>query len=629
MVARFEQSPGDAELGWLASQILDFKWGYLDADLRRWDPNDIAEILLGLYPAKVILDTEDLGTVVKGFASFLRFLGAEGVLAIDESHALGDLADALEPEFRSAALDERNWSMGKRLWNQAQSEGVDIADPDSVQGFMDDFNARPFLERDTILGPPPGLDASSLETTLVGALPPVVLPPVEELEEAAAETVVFSRLRRLVDYVGDGRALTGRGNLKLADGEVLVDLLETEDRFNPVFGDRVFKTVSTTELAGVDLTYRLALATRMLIQKGKKVVPGPNVDWVGDPLAAIYGAWLGLLRTVGPTQYFYGDDTYGWGWFAENFDEAIPMFLVDLYRDGETPIEEGADRMWDYLANIYELDDFPQDKIDFHQDLVRNSLRWAFSRLAELGSVEVSGVTTTPTSYGGAVTSGGTVGLTPLGKWAVQRFASRITSAPVVGELRYATARDLLEAVSDIPEQVAIAEIDVWIDHHGEEAALELVEALPGADETGRGLAFRALLRIGPRCRRTCGESRRSSRTGTVRDDLAGRHSPSRTEGDGLQQQPGTVCPPPRRGHRTVGSGAGGQRVGGARCRFRRSAPHARSGLALGPPRHRDRTRRNRRRPRRQNRRQGSPQSPIQISQRRLSPSPFGRTITW
>ncbi|MEX1094166.1 MAG: hypothetical protein WEF28_13580, partial [Acidimicrobiia bacterium] len=140
LVSRFEQHPGGNGLGWVASQVLEFKWGYLDGDLTRWTVEDIMEILLGLYPAKVMLDPEDLDAVVTGFAGFVRFMAGGGLIPGAKADELATAINAMAGEFRIAALDEDNWSMGKRLWGQAQSEGIDIADNEAVQRFMDDFN---------------------------------------------------------------------------------------------------------------------------------------------------------------------------------------------------------------------------------------------------------------------------------------------------------------------------------------------------------------------------------------------------------------------------------------------------------------------------------------------------------
>lgn len=498
LASRFELSARGHDVGWVAVQVLDFKWGYLDGDLSRWEPEEVEEILLGLYPAKVLLDSDDLDQVVTGFAGFLLFLGDAGILPEGHAARLAESVERLAPRFHTVALDENNWSMGKRLWSLAQSEGVDPSDPDAVQRFMDNFNQRPFTERDAVLGPPPEPEVSSLGGALIMPLPPIALPPAGELESAARDTVWFERLRSLVGYVGDGRPLTDKGNLKLADGKALVDLLETADRFDEQIGDRTFKTRSSAELGGVDLAFRMALESKMLKRKGKKLLLGPNAHWVDDPLSALYGAWLVLLNTIGPTQHWYRHDRYNWDWYAEELDASLPTILIDVYRHGDTPIEETIEDIWAHLHTVFDLDDVPADKLGFHRSLVDGALRRGFDILGELGTVRVEDVAEVPTDYGGTVRTGGVVGLTPLGKWAVQRLALRVTSAPIVGALREATAAELLAAASDIPETEATAEIDAWINHHGDDAAWQLAEALRIADETGRGLGFHALLRIGP-----------------------------------------------------------------------------------------------------------------------------------
>ena len=56
------------------------------------------------------------------------------------------------PEFREAATNPAHFGPAKSIANLMQSAGVDIADEVAVQAFMDDFNSRPFEERDQILG---------------------------------------------------------------------------------------------------------------------------------------------------------------------------------------------------------------------------------------------------------------------------------------------------------------------------------------------------------------------------------------------------------------------------------------------------------------------------------------------
>lgn len=481
----------------VAEQVLDFKWGYLDGDLLNWSPADIDEMLFGLYPAKVLLDAEGIAEVPTGFAAFLRFLAGRRPDHSPPFEVLAEYVERSASRFVSAMNDEDNWSFGKRMWSTALGEGVDLSDRDSIERWMEDFNSRSLGERDHILGrlPTPG---DGLLRAVFGSLPPVVLAPEDELRALAADTVLVRRLDALVEFVGSGRAVTDRGNLKLADGKELVSALGTHDRFDEQIGDKVFKTVSSEELTDVDWTYRIALETRMLVVEGHKLVPGPNADWVETPLDSAYGALLVLLQRVGPTQHRYRKDHYGFGWYADELDSQLSPLLLELYRHRDPrEFEELADTMWGLLADEYDLSDVPADKLDHHRHLVDVALRDAFDRLGELGIVEIADEVRTAGKYGGVERSSGTVRLTPLGLWALQRMASRITDAPIVGALRDLSAAELLRSAGDLADDVARGEIDAWVDHHGERAADELCAALPDADETGRGLGFRALLRIG------------------------------------------------------------------------------------------------------------------------------------
>lgn len=496
LIASFSRS-GGAGFEHVAEQVLDFKWNYLDGDLRHWSVEDVEEILFHLYPAKVVIDAESIAEVPAGFAALLRFVGHDQP---DHEPPLAVLAEAVErsaSKFIAAMNDEDNWSFGKRMWSTALGEGVDLSDEAAVGQWMAGFNERSLAERDQILGKLPS--AQSLGAALIGPLPPVVLAPDEELQAIAAGTVLVRRLIALVAFVGEGRAVTDRENLKLADGKELVTVLGTNDRFDEQIGDRVFKTVSSEDLGGVDLIYRVALASRLLEIDRRKVRPGPNAGWVESPLDLAYGAFLALVRLVGPTQYRYRKDHYGFGWFAEELDAQLPSMLLELYRSRDPyEIDELAAAAWDRLLDVYDLSDVPADKLERHRGYVDSALRLAFDLLAELGIVTIAGEVCTPRQHIGFDRSGGTVELAPLGLWAVQRMVSRVTDAPIAGALRAVPAAELLRAASDLPGDVALVELDAWIDHHGEWAAAELCEALRTADETGRGLAFRALLRIGP-----------------------------------------------------------------------------------------------------------------------------------
>lgn len=494
LVSGFEATAVGAEVGWVAAQVLDFKWGYLDGDLGRWRPDEVEEILLELYPAKVMIDDEDIDTVPRAFAAFLRHLGREGVVAEAEPAAVR--AEGLARRFRVEVTDPANWSFGKRLWGEAQAEGIDFSEPESLQAFMDDFNQRPFAERGAVLGGV-GARREPGPAPVAGWPGHDELPPVAELEEVARSTVWCPRLQGLVAYVGPGRPVTDKGNLKLADGKALVEILGTDDPVDDRAGGRVVKTMSSTELGGVDLTYQIALEAGMLMLEGRRVVPGPNAGQAQDPLALLSLALPALLE-VGPTQYRYRSHNFGWDWYAEDLDDELASLLIELYRRGPAPIDELANMFWAHLHDLYDLSDVPEEKLAFHRDLVGRSLLWALDVLAELGIVEVDGVIETPTAYGSTQWSGGVTRLAPLGTWALEGVVSGPPDDLRAGTLREATAADLLTAAADLPDAAGEAEIDTWIADHGPTAAAELVAALREASAIERGAGFRALLRIGP-----------------------------------------------------------------------------------------------------------------------------------
>jgi len=117
----------------------------------------------------------------------------------------------------------------------------------------------------------------------------------------------------------------------------------------------------------------------------------------------------------------------------------------------------------------------------------------AFGRLEQLGVVRLDDV---PHDQRAEVA--GTVSLTPLGTWVVQRIAARAMPAPVVGALADLAADELLRRVVDLAEDVARLEVRHWVERRGKGGAEALVTALPSASETARGVAFSVLLDLGP-----------------------------------------------------------------------------------------------------------------------------------
>jgi hypothetical protein len=66
-----------------------------------------------------------------------------------------EAVDQFAAEFREAATDPSSFGSAKAIAQAMASYGVDVSDPAAVDAWIEEFNARPFEERDGILGPPP------------------------------------------------------------------------------------------------------------------------------------------------------------------------------------------------------------------------------------------------------------------------------------------------------------------------------------------------------------------------------------------------------------------------------------------------------------------------------------------
>lgn len=195
LIEAFRSPPeGDAD-GFVASTMLDYKWGYADGRICQWTRSDLEDLLLGHFPRKVAIDEEDILRVVPEVGDFLRFLQRTNRLTGDSLPDLLDELDRLRPDFVSAMQDPANFGMAKSVFAQMQAEGVDILQPGAIDRWIEDLNARPFETRDAILAAPEPESAP---------LPPVAIPDERELEGSARSSEALARLVAFSRYVGRG-----------------------------------------------------------------------------------------------------------------------------------------------------------------------------------------------------------------------------------------------------------------------------------------------------------------------------------------------------------------------------------------------------------------------------------------
>ena len=485
VISQFELTPGGSGLGWVVEQLLVFKRDYLGGDLAHWTPADFSELFYEIYPRKVILEPGDEQVVLDATAAFLHFLEAEGALTGSSADRLAALLEVAAAPFRIAMADERRWGPGKRVFASAAAAGVELDDQRQMDAYLRRYNAM----MDAGAG---GLRPARLA---MPSLPPVVLAPVAELLAAAEQSTLLRWARLLIDHVGAGLPLTDKGNLKLADGKALVVALGTRDRVDEVIGEQTFRTQSSQELTDVDWTFRLVLSAGFLAQDGRRVVPAEAAGMpVTDPLDAVFELWHAMIEDVGAMQHRWARDTYGFGWYAEDIDARALSWQLQIYGlDAGLDLADTTAELWDDLVEDAELYDLPPAKLEHHRAMVARGLLDSFRRLEQLGVVHLSDVEDAAEGH-----VSGTVRLSPLGTWVVQRFAARSRSAPVVGELADLEADELLAQVVDRAEDVARLEVRHWVDQRGDHGPARLVEALAGASQAARGVAFTVLLNLGP-----------------------------------------------------------------------------------------------------------------------------------
>lgn len=135
-------------------ELIHYKWGYLDGHLTRWRRADLDEVLLELFPAKVIVDDDDLDDIIPQTATFIDFLTDTELLdlASDDADELFDHLDQIQTRFPRRMADGTRYSPGKRFWLAASAAGVQLDDEQAVAAFMEQFNSRPSHERDALIG---------------------------------------------------------------------------------------------------------------------------------------------------------------------------------------------------------------------------------------------------------------------------------------------------------------------------------------------------------------------------------------------------------------------------------------------------------------------------------------------
>ncbi|MEJ7765821.1 MAG: hypothetical protein WKF86_10020, partial [Acidimicrobiales bacterium] len=321
-------------------------------------------------------------------------------------------------------------------------------------------------------------------------IPPVALPDDAEYAASAAQAPILLSFARLAEFVGDGRKLTQRGKLTLADARVLVELLETGDVMDPDFGGRVFKTVSSAELLGLSQVFAWARKAGVVrVAKGRVMATKKAAQLAGDPVMAFENAITALLA-IGPI----ASQRVKSGWMAwpevvDVLDEAVPLLLIEPYILQEpVALASLADTATRVALDTFEFQSLADDQVE----------RRVGFEVADLARVlTAAGVLTLhPAEDDGELL----VELTPAGQRAVRQMATDLgIEAPVAGRLAAGTATELLAEADRLGLEGLAAELDAWRRRRTPtEAAAGLAEAVRSLDDFGlENIALAVLSQVG------------------------------------------------------------------------------------------------------------------------------------
>jgi len=478
-----------------ASLLLDWKWGYDDGDLAAWQLEHLDEFLLDWCPRKVSMNPSDAPSMIESLRTFFAFLANEQLLGRGSS-ALGALDRHLTQSrapFERAMGDRSRFGMAKSLFAGLGDLGLelDADDPNSAQALMDAFNALPFDERGRILGTPEVVPRDPWRSLTDGIeLPPAPVRITDDVDRALLDHQLTSAIDEIRDFVGDGRKLTSKGNLVVADAKALaarlgVDrgALGTPDE-PPMYVVRSADNLPATQ-------FRLRLARACGATKMAKGRLSATASWRKlDRLSTVRKVIVALLDK-GPLQLKTSDHQWAPRAAYQMLDEGVPHLLAILWA------VSGESIAFDEIAEAFAEACLPRLRWGpaMTRDHVERQIASSFSRLVEI--LEDAGVVVrdrdvrSVDQYAIERREGGELTMTALARTVLGDYLHAAGySIPVVGELANNALDDVIDHVDDWPAERVRAEFDAWVDAHSADSAVdELARIGAHTDDPQRRIA--------------------------------------------------------------------------------------------------------------------------------------------
>ena len=220
------------------------------------------------------------------------------------------------------------------------------------------------------------------------SFPVVEVPSDEDLVRAASQSPVLHHVTALLDVIGQGRPLTKKGFLTLADARTLLDRIGATDLMDPTSGGTSIR--SSSELEPVEMTLRWARASGFVRVEHGKARPTRRGRAVGrDTLAdwwALFDSFVWKLRWASRLWTRTGGRGSFW---SEALAELTPRILEECYRQESLGVRAAARSVWWAIDRTYELDALTEQQARWLPEMVSSSLWYAVIRpLAALGALE-------------------------------------------------------------------------------------------------------------------------------------------------------------------------------------------------------------------------------------------------
>jgi hypothetical protein len=384
----------NADVELLVQYLVDLRCDYEGRPLR-WSPTVVSIVLGQLAPRKLLLDADEAAALPAVVRAFVRFSARRTGLDPGFVEETLKAVDEIEGEFLDRIGDLAAAGPAKAALAALQARGVDLTDIDAIN--------RALQEGGPITLP----EAAPRKRRRAAAAP-------DEVVASAEQATVLARFDELTGFYGAGRKLTQTGQPTLADARSLVVRLGTKDRIDPTIGDRTFKTVSAAELPELGFTIRWAIKAGALRKEHGKL--RATVAW-GKLARKPVDRWLKAveaLPSLGPLAAYRAHHRYRDPF--EILDEQASEILL-LLAERPMPFDEvldwicvDADATYEWLGDFMQDPDHRRTSFGWDLDLLVSIFGWA-------GIVERVGATVEPDRYGEERTVGGTLRLTPAGRW--------------------------------------------------------------------------------------------------------------------------------------------------------------------------------------------------------------------